>query len=242
VSSYLAPEPKSPHGADVTPDGKYIVVAGKLDPHVTIYAFDKIQKAIADKKWELDPFGIPVLDFDAIRHAQVELGLGPLHTQFDDKGYAYTSLFLDRHGRRWTWAGGRRSGEPDWKLVENCPCSITSVTLTAAEGDTVSPDGNYPGGAEQVVGGSLRANVGPLLPQNFQLIDISARHDFRDLRHADGHRRAALRADHQGRQGQGLGSLPRSRLGSGCRRRHQNLRPWPVRSGSSATATTWRSS
>ena len=47
---FLAPEPKSPHGVDVTPDGKYMVVAGKLDPHVTIYSFDKIQKAIAAKK------------------------------------------------------------------------------------------------------------------------------------------------------------------------------------------------
>jgi nitrous-oxide reductase len=48
---FLAPEPKSPHGADVTPDGKYLVVAGKLDPHVTIFSWDKIQKAIADKNW-----------------------------------------------------------------------------------------------------------------------------------------------------------------------------------------------
>ena len=68
---FLAPEPKSPHGADVTPDGKYIVVAGKLDPHVTIYGMDKINKAIEAKNWTLDDFGIPVLDFDAVKVAQL---------------------------------------------------------------------------------------------------------------------------------------------------------------------------
>ena len=46
---YFVPEPKSPHGADVAPRGDYIVVAGKLDPHVTIYSFEKIQAAIAPR-------------------------------------------------------------------------------------------------------------------------------------------------------------------------------------------------
>lgn len=166
---FLAPEPKSPHGADVTPDGKYIVVAGKLDPHITIYAFDKIQKAIADKNWELDPFGIPVLDYDTIRHTQIELGLGPLHSIFDDQGYGYTSLFLDSMVARWT------VGDEDpasWQLVEKLPVQYNIGHLTAAEGDTVSPDGNY-----VVVLNKWSvdrfANVGPLLPQNLQLIDIS---------------------------------------------------------------------
>ena len=48
---FFAPEPKSPHGCDVTPNGKYIVVAGKLDPHVSVYSFEKIQATIAAKKW-----------------------------------------------------------------------------------------------------------------------------------------------------------------------------------------------
>jgi len=47
---FFAPEPKSPHGVDVTPNGQYMVVAGKLDPHVTVYSIEKIKKAIADKK------------------------------------------------------------------------------------------------------------------------------------------------------------------------------------------------
>lgn len=88
---YFVPEPKSPHGVDITPDGKYLVVAGKLDPHITVYGFDKIQQAIADQNWEPDRYGVPVLSFDAVMHVQVYLGLGPLHTQFDNQGFAYTT-------------------------------------------------------------------------------------------------------------------------------------------------------
>jgi nitrous-oxide reductase len=89
---YFTPEPKSPHGSDVTPGGEYIVVGGKLDPHVTIYSFEKIMQAIEVGEFETDVYGVPVLPLDATMETQVELGLGPLHTVYDDKGYAYTSL------------------------------------------------------------------------------------------------------------------------------------------------------
>ncbi len=166
---YLAPEPKSPHGADVTPDGKYIVVSGKLDPHVTIYSFDKIQKAIADKKWTSDEFGIPVLDFDAVMLAQVELGLGPLHTQFDNQGNAYTSLFLDSALAKWSLGGDDPAG---YKLIEKTPVQYNIGHISAAEGDTVNPDGKYLVALNKWAIDRF-SPVGPLLPQNEQLIDIS---------------------------------------------------------------------
>jgi nitrous-oxide reductase len=165
---FLAPEPKSPHGADVSPDGKWIVVAGKLDPHVTIYSIDKIQKAIADQNWESDPFGIHVLNFDAITQAQVELGLGPLHTQFDDKGYAYTSLFLDSAVARWKVGG---DDPASWTMVEKTPVQYNIGHISAAEGDTVSPDGQYLVALNKWAVDRF-APVGPLLPQNLQLLDI----------------------------------------------------------------------
>lgn len=71
---YLVPEPKSPHGVDVTPRGDYIIVAGKLDPHVTVYSFEKLQKAIAEGTSQRDEFGVPVLPFERVVEAQVELG------------------------------------------------------------------------------------------------------------------------------------------------------------------------
>ncbi len=166
---FFAPEPKSPHGADVTPDGKYIVVAGKLDPHVTIYSFDKIQKAIAAKNWTTDEFGVPVLNYDDVKLAQVELGLGPLHTQFDDKGFAYTSLFLDSALAKWKLGGDDPNA---YQLVEKIPVQYNIGHISAAEGDTVSPDGNYLVALNKWAVDRFLP-VGPLLPQNEQLIDIS---------------------------------------------------------------------
>ena len=170
---YFIPEPKSPHGVDVSPNGQYIVVSGKLDPHVTIYDIDKIKQAIADKNWSPDQFGVPVLDFDACMEAQVEVGLGPLHTQFDDKGYAYTSLFLEPAVARWTLGGeyGPLSAEPDWTLVGKVNVHYNVGHIATAEGDTVSPDGKY---LVSLNKWSIDRffPTGPLLPQNLQLIDI----------------------------------------------------------------------
>ncbi len=172
---HFTPEPKSPHGVDVTPNGQYIVIAGKLDPHVTVYSIDKIKKAIADKKYSsVDEYGVPVLDFDATMEAQVEVGLGPLHTQFDDKGYAYTSLFLDSAVARWT-LGGEYSGlnpEQPWKLVTKTPVQYNIGHLVAAEGDTVSPDGRYLIAMNKWSVDRF-FTTGPLLAQNFQLLDIN---------------------------------------------------------------------
>jgi nitrous-oxide reductase len=81
------PEPKSPHGVDVSPTGEYIVVSGKLDTHTTVYDFAKIKAQLAAGKSESkDPYGVPVLSFKDSIHGQVDVGLGPLHTQFDANG------------------------------------------------------------------------------------------------------------------------------------------------------------
>ncbi|MBX3070458.1 MAG: Sec-dependent nitrous-oxide reductase [Thermomicrobiales bacterium] len=167
---WFVPEPKSPHGADVTPDGKYIVVSGKLDPHVTIYSFEKIQQAIADGKYEPDAYGVPVLDFEACMEAQVELGLGPLHTQFDDQGLAYTSLFLDSGIARWKVGG--EGVDDGWKLIDMIPMQFNTGHICVAEGDTVSPAGQYLIGMNKWALDRFHP-VGPLLPQNFQLVDIT---------------------------------------------------------------------
>ena len=102
---YFAPEPKSPHGVDISPGGEYMVVSGKLDPHVTIYSFDKVLSAIDAGGFKTDDYGIPILAFDDVVESQVEVGLGPLHTQFGPDGYAYTSLFLEPAVARWTMGG-----------------------------------------------------------------------------------------------------------------------------------------
>jgi nitrous-oxide reductase len=161
----FVPEPKSPHGCDVTPDGTGIVVGGKLDTHTTLYDFQKIKAQMAEKKFVgKDPYGVPILDFKASIFGQCEIGLGPLHTVFDDKGFAYTSVFIETVVAKWSIK--------DLKTVDKIDTHFNIGHLVSAEGDTVSPDGKFLIAMNKW---SLDrfGPVGPLLPQNFQLIDIS---------------------------------------------------------------------
>ena len=162
---YFVPEPKSPHGVDVTPDGEDIVVGGKLDTHATIYNFKKIKALIDARKYTgKDPYGVPILDFDESIRGQVELGLGPLHTQFDGDGNAYTSLFIETKVAKWN--------VKELKLLDKISTSYNIGHLVAAEGDTVDPDGRFLIAMNKWAIDRFLP-VGPLLPQNFQLIDLT---------------------------------------------------------------------
>jgi nitrous-oxide reductase len=163
---FLIPEVKSPHGVDVTPDGKYIVVSGKLDTHASVYSFDKIQAAIKGGKFEgKDPYGIPIISLKETLHAQAELGLGPLHTQFDSKAcVAYTSLYVDSMVAKWDYCKG--------KVLDKVSIHYNIGHLMTMEGDTVSPDGKYLVALNKLAIDRFNP-VGPLHPQNHQLIDIS---------------------------------------------------------------------
>ncbi len=161
----FVPEPKSPHGVDVTPDGTGVVVGGKLDTHTTLFNIAKIAAQIEAKQYVgKDPYGVPILDFKSSIFGQCEIGLGPLHTVFDDKGFAYTSVFIETVVAKWSLK--------DLKVIEKIDTHFNIGHLVAAEGDTVSPDGRFLIAMNKW---SLDrfAPVGPLLPQNFQLIDIS---------------------------------------------------------------------
>lgn len=163
---FLIPEPKSPHGVDVTPDGKYIVVSGKLDSHASVYSFAKIQEAIQAGKFEgKDPYGIPIIAMRDALHTQAQLGLGPLHTQFDATPcVAYTSLYVDSMVARWNYCEG--------KVLDKLSIHYNIGHLMTMEGDTVSPDGKYLVALNKLAIDRFNP-VGPLHPQNHQLIDIS---------------------------------------------------------------------
>src|SRR5204863_462206 len=104
---YYLPTPKSPHGVDVDPTGEYIVAGGKLATVIPVHSFSKMQKAIADKQFETEVQGIPVLKYNSTLAGEVQKpGLGPLHTEFDGKGNAYTSMFISSEIVKWklgTW-------------------------------------------------------------------------------------------------------------------------------------------
>ncbi len=160
---YLMPCGKSPHGVDVSPDGKYIIGSGKLQGVTTAFNFEKVQTAIRNKDFEGDEDGIPVLTYESIKDAEVEVGLGPLHTQFGANGMAYTSLFVDSAIASW------RLGE--WEVIDKVPVSYAVGHLAAAEGDTVSPDGNFLVSLNKLSHGR-HLSVGPSQPESSQLIDI----------------------------------------------------------------------
>ncbi len=163
---FLIPEPKSPHGVDVSPDGTKIIVAGKLDSHAWVYDWAKIDKAIKDKTFEgKDPYGIPIIAIKTALDKSVAVGLGPLHNQYDSKKcVVYTSIYVDSMITKWDYCEG--------KVLDQLPIHYNVGHLMTMEGDTVSPQGKYLVALNKLAIDRFNP-VGPLHPQNHQLIDIS---------------------------------------------------------------------
>lgn len=161
---YLLPAAKSPHGVDISPDGQYIIASGKLQSITTVFSFEKMLAAIAKKDFSGNEDGIPVLTYESVKEAEVNVGLGPLHTQFDDQGFAYTSLFVESAVAKWKLG--------TWEVVDKVPVSYNIGHLTAAEGDTKNPDGKYLIALNKLSHGR-HLGVGPSQPESSQLIDIS---------------------------------------------------------------------
>ena len=142
------------------------MVSGKLDTHVSVYSFEKIMAAIKAGKFESkDPYGIPVIAMKDALHTQVQLGLGPLHTQFDSKNcVAYTSLYVDSQVAKWNFCDG--------KVLDKISVHYNIGHLMTMEGDTVAPKGRYLVALNKLSIDRFNP-VGPLHPQNHQLIDIA---------------------------------------------------------------------
>ena len=165
---FLIPEPKSPHGVDVSPDGEYITVCGKLDTHASVYKWSKIQKLIKGKKYiGKDPYGIPILDMKESLHGQAELGLGPLHNQYSNvDGEIYTSLYVDSQVVKWNYK--------TLKVLDKVNVHYNVGHLCGMEGKSADPQGKYIISLNKLVIDRYQP-VGPLHPQSHQLIDISGK-------------------------------------------------------------------
>jgi len=163
---FLVPEPKSPHGMDVSPDGKFMIVAGKLDSHTYVFSFEKMMALIKNKDFAgTDPYGVPILDLKKSLHTQVQVGLGPLHTQYDSKPcVVYTSIYVDSQVTKWDYCEG--------KVLDKLSIHYNIGHLMTMEGDSVTPKGKYLVSLNKLAIDRFNP-VGPLHPQNHQLIDIS---------------------------------------------------------------------
>lgn len=165
-SIYAVPVAKSPHGVDVTPDGTRFIASGKLAPLMTVFSFEKAFELIKNNTFEDEKFGIPVLPYDKVVEREVDPpgALGPLHTQFDDKGHAYNTMFISSEIVKWKIDTG--------EVVDRIPVHYSPGHSTAAEGDTASPDGKWIVSLNKIAKDNF-LSVGPSHPESMELIDIS---------------------------------------------------------------------
>jgi len=162
---YMIPCPKSPHGCDVDPTGEYIVGSGKLAALIPVFSFDKLQKAIADKAYDGEYGGIPVVKYEAALYGEVKKpGLGPLHTEFDGKGNAYTSFFVSSEVVKWNIK--------DLKVVDRVPTYYSVGHLCVPGGNTRKPSPKYLIAYNKITKDRYLP-TGPELSQSAQLYDIS---------------------------------------------------------------------
>ncbi len=162
---YLMPCPKSPHGCDVDPTGEYIVGSGKLAALIPVFSYTKMLAAIDKKDFEGDYEGIPVLKYNSVLHGEVQKpGLGPLHTEFDGKGNAYSTMFVSSEVVKWDIK--------TLKVLDRHPTYYSPGHLMVPGGDSKKPFGKY-----MVVYNKITKDrflpTGPELTQSAQLFDIS---------------------------------------------------------------------
>jgi nitrous-oxide reductase len=162
---YYLPTPKSPHGVDVDPTGEFIVAGGKLATVIPVHSFSKMLKAIEAHDFAGEVSGVPVLKYESIVAGEVkEPGLGPLHTEFDGKGNAYTSMFVSSEIVKWSLK--------DFTVLDRIPTYYSIGHLSIPGGDSREPWGKYVIALNKITKDRYLP-TGPELAQAAQLIDIT---------------------------------------------------------------------
>jgi nitrous-oxide reductase len=162
---YFLPTPKSPHGVDIDPTGEFIVAGGKLATVIPVHSFSRMLQAIENQDYEDTVGGIPVLRYEATIAGEVENpGLGPLHTEFDGRGNAYTSVYISSEIVKWSLE--------TFQVVDRIDAYYSIGHLMSPGGDNVTPSGKYLVGLTKTARDRYLP-TGPKQNHPAQLYDIS---------------------------------------------------------------------
>jgi len=162
---YFLPTPKSPHGVDVDPTGEYIVGNGKLSSDMSVHSFTKMMQAVDNEDYDTIISGIPVLNYESVLDGIVpQPGLGPLHTEFDGKGNAYTTFFISSEIVKWKL--------DNKEILDRVPCYYSVGHLMIPGGDSQEPFGKYMVALNKITKDRYLP-TGPELAHSAQLYDIS---------------------------------------------------------------------
>lgn len=162
---FFLPTPKSPHGCDVSPDGEYIIGSGKLAASITAHSFTKMKEAIDAKNFDGEAYGIPILSYEGTLAGTVQQpGLGPLHTEFDGRGNAYTTFFISSEVVKWKLG--------TWEIIDRKPCYYSVGHLMIPGGNSQKPWGKYLVAMNKITKDRYLP-TGPEVTQSAQLYDIS---------------------------------------------------------------------
>ncbi|MFB6345318.1 MAG: TAT-dependent nitrous-oxide reductase, partial [bacterium] len=155
----MLPVPKNPHGNDVDPTGQYVMGSGKLSPTVSVYDISKIDKVDNPE--------------DALV-AEPRVGLGPLHTTFDDRGNAYTSLFIDSQISKWDIekAVQAHNGKDVNPIEDKIDVHYNVGHTQAMEAESMDPAGDYLLSLNKLSKDQY-IPVGPSKPESQEIIDIN---------------------------------------------------------------------